>query len=248
MNVKSIKTHKITTKDTDILSVLDKYIKNLKEGSVIVVASKIVAITQGRVLRLTPEEKEELIKKEADFYIPKVQHAFNLYITIKNNYLTYSSGMDESNVEEGVVLWPENPQKVANEIRAYFKKKFQLKKLGIIITDMSAIPLKWGLIAAWIAYSGFEPVNNQTGQPDIFGRNFNYTWEGIATGLAVAAGVVMGEGSQQTPIGVIEDVPFVKFVSHDPSKEELEKQIVKPENDLFGPMLTAAKWEKGGNS
>lgn len=246
MIVSSIKTHKITLEDKDILKILDAHIKNLEERSVVVIASKIIAITQGRVAKMTQEELESFIKSEAQEYIPKELHKHKLYITINNNHLTYSSGVDESNGNGYHILWPENIQDVTNSIRSHLRKKFQLKSVGVIVTDMAALPLRWGLIAGEIAYSGFKPLNDLTGTPDIFGNNFKYTKVGILNGLAASAGVVMGEGAEQTPLGIITDVPFVEFVDNDPTQEELNSLIIKPEEDLYGPMISAAPWKKGG--
>jgi F420-0:gamma-glutamyl ligase len=58
----------------------------------------------------------------------------------------------------------------------------------------------------------------------------------------------MGEGTEQTPIAVISDVPFVKFQQHNPTKEELEFFYIKnKEEDLFAPFLNAVKWHLGKN-
>lgn len=247
MKVEAIKTHKITPgKDKDLFKILDKYIKDFKDGSILVIASKIVAITQGKFAKLTKEEKEKLIKSISSSYIPKEEHKHNLYITITNNILTYSAGIDESNGAGFDILWPDNPQKMANEVRTFLKKRFNVKNVGVIITDMVAIPLQWGIIAGPIAYSGFNPLNILTGKPDVFGRPYKYSKVGIWNGLAVAAGVVMGEGAEQTPLAIIEDVPFVEFQDRDPTEEEIKSLIIEPENDLFGPMMRYAPWKKGG--
>lgn len=244
MKVTAIKTHKITVRDSDITKVLDQYLPDLKENSIVVIVSKIIAIAEGRIFQASLEQLEEIIKKEADQYLPKEVNKYNLYITIKNNYLTFSSGIDESNVENGYVLWPKNPQGSANLIRQYLAKKYSLKNIGVIITDMAALPLQRGIIGGAIAFSGFKPLNDITGTPDLFGREFKYTRVGIYNGLAAAASVVMGEGAEQTPIGLIEDIPFVEFVDRDPSEEELRSIRISFDEDLYGPMLKALDWEK----
>lgn len=246
MIVSAIKTHKITLEDNDILKILDTYIKNLEEKSVVVIASKIIAIAQGRAVQLSPEELDAFIRNEAQEYIPKEHHKHKLYITINNNHLTYSSGVDESNGNGYQILWPENIQDVTNSVRSYLREKFQVKHLGIIVTDMAALPLRWGLIAGEIAYSGFKPLKDLTGTPDVFGNHFKYSKVGILNGLAASAGVVMGEGAEQTPLGIITDVPFVEFVDNNPTQKEMNSLKIKPEEDLYGPMISAAPWKKGG--
>ncbi|MBI2622095.1 coenzyme F420-0:L-glutamate ligase [Candidatus Microgenomates bacterium] len=243
MNVISIKTHKISPQDK-LFDVINKYILKIEEKSIIVVASKIVAIAQGRVTKLTQEEKEKLIKKEADLYLPKSYNKHGLYITIKDNYLTYSAGIDESNANGMYVLWPKNPQEVANSLRSYLQKRYKIQNVGIIITDMLAIPLKWGVIGGAIAYSGFAPIKDLTGTKDMYGREFKYTRVGILHGLAAGAAVVMGEGAEQTPLGIITDVPFVEFQNHNPTRTEHASFKIDPSEDLYGPMLTAVPWKK----
>lgn len=246
MIVTAIKTHKITKKDT-IFAIFDTYIKDFPEKSVLVVASKIIALCEGRAIKLTEEEKEALIKKEASYYIPKEKNKYGLFITIKENYLTHSSGIDESNVADGdSVLWPKNPQKSANAIRRYLVKKYRLKNTGVIISDMAVIPLQKGLMAGAIAYSGFKPFKDITDTEDVFGRKFKYSWEGHLQGIAAAAGVVMGEGAEQTPLGIVTDIPFVEFTANDPTEKELQSIAIKPDQDLYGQLLTAVNWRKGG--
>ena len=111
MQITAVKTHKITASDTDIIPVLDKYLSDFNDKSILVIASKVLAITQGRIVQGSLKEHAEMIKKEADYYLPPEDNAYNLYITRKNNILTYSSGMDESNGNGSVILWPENIQR-----------------------------------------------------------------------------------------------------------------------------------------
>jgi F420-0:gamma-glutamyl ligase len=248
MKITALKTHKITINDNNLLQILDKYVTDFQDKSVLVIASKIVAITQGRVLHATKEEKDELIKKEADYYLLPEENDYKLFITIKDNHLTYSAGMDESNSNGFIVLWPQDVQHEVNLIREYLIKRFNLNYAGVIITDMSAFPMQRGVIAGPIAYSGFLPLHDLTNTDDLFGRKFNFTKQGVLQGLAVAAGVVMGEGTEQTPLAIIEEVPFVEFQDRNPTKVELESLFVSPEQDIFGVLIKAVNWKKGGTS
>ena len=82
MKVTAIKTHKITQKDKDILNILDTYLTKIEENSVIAVTSKIVAICEGRMLP-SSTSKDELVKKEADYFLPKESNQYNVYLTNK---------------------------------------------------------------------------------------------------------------------------------------------------------------------
>lgn len=71
----------------------------------------------------------------------------------------------------------------------------------------------------------------------------------IAGGLASAAVAVMGEGSEQTPLAVINEVPFVDFISNDPTSQELAGYYVSPlEDEPFMPFFGAVQWNKGGRT
>lgn len=245
MKVKAIKTEKVIP-GKKLFEILDKYVDEFSDGSILAITSKIVSICEGRIIRVGDIDKEELIKQEADLYLPRNESKYDLYLTIKDNLLAVSAGIDESNSNGYYVLWPREAQKTANEVREYLQKKFGLKKIGVIITDSKTTPLRWGVTGAAIAYSGIKPLKNLIGTPDIFGRKLKMTKMGILDGLAAAAVLEMGEGDNQTPIAIISDIPFVEFVSKDPSKEELAELKISIDDDVYAPLLKNARWKKGG--
>ncbi len=55
----------------------------------------------------------------------------------------------------------------------------------------------------------------------------------------------MGEGSEQPPLAVVSDLPFVAFQERDPSAEELQQLQIAVADDLYGPLLTSVQWHKG---
>ena len=72
MKVKAIKTHKIKpNKDTDLCLVLNRYLPKLKEGSVIAVTSKIVAICEGRFMKVGEVDKDEIQVASSDGNTPQ---------------------------------------------------------------------------------------------------------------------------------------------------------------------------------
>lgn len=241
MIVNSVKTHKITLAD-NLFDVLDKYIDKLEDGSVVAVTSKIVSITEGRVVKIENADKDELIKQESQYFLPRSTNPYNVSLTMTNDTLIASAGIDESNADGNYVLWPANPQNSANEIRQHLKEKFGLKNVGVIITDSKTTPLRWGVTAIAIAYSGIEPLIDYIGKEDLFGRKFVFEKMSIIDNFACAAAVVMGEGNEQTPIAVISDIPFVVFIDNNPEPDELKISL---DEDLYGPILSKADWKKG---
>lgn len=248
MNVSAIKTHKISASDTDINAVLDAYLTTLEENTIVVITSKIVSICEGRQTLISESSKGTLVDQEAELYLPKEANNYGVYITIKNNILAATAGIDESNSNGYYVFWPKDPQNSANNIRTYLKKKHNLKNLGVLITDSKTTPLRWGVTGIGLSHCGFAAINDIIGTPDIFGRLMQMTKVNVMDGLSAAAAVVMGEGAEQTPLGLITDVPFVKFHDHNPTKEELDLLGINIDDDVYSTFLKSVPWKKGKNS
>jgi len=247
MKVQTFKTKKIRPGD-NLYRIFDSSLPQLTEKSVVVITSKIVALCENRVV--SPQElhkKNELVPREADYYIEPKYNQYGFYLTIKNGVLVAQAGIDASNAAGKLVLWPKDAQKSVETIWKHLRKKFQLKHLGILITDSRLSPLRWGTTGVTIGYCGFAALNDYRGQPDIFGRPLKYTQTAVADGLAASAVLVMGEGNEQTPLAVVTDIPFVKFQLRIPTEGEIKKLRISLEKDVFSPFLNSPLWKRGGN-
>lgn len=252
MNITPIKTRAITKDNSSIYSVLDEHIASLEENTIVAITSKIISICEGNIIKINPEtEKEDkhaLIEKEADLYLDPKENEYGFYLTITNNMLIATAGIDESNGDGYFILWPKDPQKSSNEIREYLQKKFQLKNIGVIITDSKTVILRWGAAGVGLSHSGFKAFNNYVGKEDLFGRTLRFTHANILDGLAAAAVTAMGEGKESTPIALITDIPNIEFQDRNPTKEEIDNATIPLEKDLYAPLLRGAKWIKGKKS
>ncbi len=247
MKITSVKTHKILAGEASLLEVLDTYLPEIKEQSVVAVTSKVVSVCEGRVVKIGEQDKDELIKKECELYLSREKSKYGFSLTIKNNLLIPTAGIDESNGNGYYILWPKDPQKSANEVRAYLQKRFSLANVGVLITDSKTTLLRLGVTGVGMAHSGFKALNDFRGKPDIFGRALKVTQVNVMDALAAATVLAMGESNEQTPLCVIEDVPFVQFQRENPSQEELAELRIALEDDLYAPLLTSVPWEKGHN-
>lgn len=244
MIVKPYKTHKIQPNE-NLFAILDKYLPRLEEKSVIAIASKIVGICEGRVVKkVSKKQKDELIKKEADYYLPRETNKYKTMLTINHNLIVVDAGIDESNSKNQLSLWPEDPQKSVNLIREYLIKKHKIKYLGVILTDSKLTPLRWGVTGYAIVHSGFNAINSYIGKPDIFGRIMQKEKANISDSLAAATVVVTGEGNEQQPFAIITDIPFVTFQKRNPTQKELEDLKIKMEDDIYSSLLTGVTWKK----
>jgi putative folate metabolism gamma-glutamate ligase len=249
MQITPIKTHKITEKDTDILKIIDKYVLELEENSILVVTSKIVSIAEGRIQKINVEteetDKEKLVKEESEYWIDKNENQYGFYLTITQNLLIPTAGIDESNGNGYYILWPEKPYETANKIREHLQEKFHVQNIGVIITDSKTTPLRWGTTGVAIAHSGFTALNDYMGTPDLFDRTMRVTKANVVDGLAAASVVAMGEGQEQTPLAIISQLSKVEFTNRDTTDEEIKQLRIDLDDDVYAPILKRAPWQKG---
>ncbi|MFN8486484.1 MAG: coenzyme F420-0:L-glutamate ligase [Caldilineaceae bacterium] len=246
MNIYTLKTHKIITTNKDLFAILDTYLPSFTEGSILAITSKIIAISEGNVVKIGAVDKQGLIEQEADYFLPPDTNRYGVTLTIKHNLLIPNAGIDESNGNGYHILWPRQPQQTANALRAYLCHRFNIQQAGVIITDSNVTPLRMGVTGVALAHSGFLALNNYVGVSDLFDRPLRMTQANLADALATTAVLLMGEGNEQTPLAVIQDAPFVTFQMRDPTADELDQLQIAREDDLYGALLTNAAWHKGG--
>lgn len=247
MRVQSIQTHPITTADPDLLTILATYIQSFAEQSILAITSKIVSISQGRVVASAGTDRQQLVEAEADYFLPPAASRYGVTLTLKDNLLTPNAGIDESNANGHYVLWPHDPQQVANAVRAWLCQRFGRRQVGVIITDSTPVPLRWGVTGVAIAHSGFLALNDYVGEADLFGRQLRMTKANVAQALAAAAVLVMGEGNEGTPLALMSELPFVQFQERAPTAAELAMLHIDLEDDLYAPLFAGVAWQERAN-
>ncbi len=195
--------------------------KSLKEGDIIVIAEKVIATSQGRVVKLS-EVKEisekakifakkydmderyvELILREASMILGGMRHVILAKV---NDFLIANAGIDQSNAGIGnVVLLPKDLKELVWDYWRKLRKEFRISNFGVIIADSRVQPLRKGTIGIAIATAGFEPVEDLRGQPDLFKRPMEITLRAVADDLTSAAQFLLSEADQQTPVVIIRD-------------------------------------------
>jgi coenzyme F420-0:L-glutamate ligase len=231
MLTQAIKSKIITPGDSLFEAALAALKKQpLGNGDVLVITSKVVAVAQGRVKKISSKQDfDKLVSAEADKIIGKSQ----VTLTLKKGIFIPWAGIDRSNVKKGyAVLWPDQPFKVAQQILNQIKKKYRLKNLGVIISDSHCVPLRNGVTGIAIGYAGFKGVNDLRGKKDLYGNKLEVTQQNIADMLATAANLVMGEAAEQTPFALIKNAP-VQFTTQ---KTDPRESLISPKDCLFSPL------------
>lgn len=243
MIVRPLQTGRIQIVEQSLFRLLDRHVDAMDEGTVLAITSKLVALCQGRFFRVDAVDKQTLIEREADAFLPPQRNPHHVALTITGRRLIPSAGVDESNGDGHYLLWPERPQCVANAVRAYLRDRFSLRAVGVLITDSTTAPLRCGVTGMALAHSGFLALNDYVGAKDVFGRSLRLTKANVAEALAAAAVLVMGEGNEQTPLALITELPFVTFQDGDPTEAELDALRIQPEDDLYAPLLQGVRWK-----
>ncbi len=256
MQITAIRTP-IIHQDDDYKAIIAEQLAaqgGVQEQDIIVIASKIIATAEGRIVTidpsLSPEEKKarkhELVRQEADRYTEPHASKYDIMLTIKDNWMFVNVGIDESNIDDAFLLWPEDPQRAANELWEYLREYFEVQALGVTISDSKSFFLNWGVVGHAIAHCGFEPLRNYIGTEDLFGRTIKMSQSNVMQAVTTAAVIEMGEGAEQTPVGVVSGARAVTFQDRPPTEDELDAMAISLEDDVYAPLLTQADWKEGG--
>lgn len=229
VTIRPIKT-RVFQEGEDLLSFVMDYVKKIREKSVIVVTSKIVALSEKRTaVAENVQTKEKLIRAESELAIP----AKYVWLTVKDGMVMASAGIDESNANGKLILLPKDSFKTARALRIKLREQYGVQHLGVLITDSRTVPLRAGVTGVAVGYAGFRGVKDYRGTQDIFGRKFRFSRTNVADGLAAAATLVMGEGNERRPLALIEDAP-VAFCDR-VNRKELHIDI---KEDMYRPLFS----------
>ena len=203
----------------EIINVISENKTSLKNGDVIVISSKYVSNSQGRVIDTSKIiESEQSIHTAKKFRIkPKFAEVIlresdkifggvsGFVITSSDNILAPNAGIDKSNSDgTKLILYPENPYQVAENIKRKIFFEYNIH-VGIIIVDSRLMPARIGTTGVAISCAGLEPVKDLRGEQDLDGNPLKVTFQATADNLASIANHKMGEGSESQPIAIIRD-------------------------------------------
>jgi dihydrofolate synthase / folylpolyglutamate synthase len=231
-----VRTRPLLPPRDDLWDALDPALPALRNGDVVVITSKVVAIHQGRSIPMAEvADIEELVATEAESWIPKASSRYGITLAIKGGTLIASAGIDASNSNGHFVLWPESPSDAALQIGRRLKQRHGLTDLGVILTDSHCTPLRRGTTGISIGFYGFEALRDYRGTPDIFGRPLAVTLSNRADAIAAAAVGLMGEGAECVPAVVARGWPDLVF-NDEAGQADF---FIPPDEDIFAPLLEA---------
>jgi len=169
----------------------------------------------------------EIIRKRKGLLI--VQH--------KLGFISANAGIDQSNVgphgthQNMVLRLPADPDMSARTIRQGLRSGLSQKSEPappVLIIDSHGRAWREGTVGVTIGLSGLAPVQDLTGQPDMFGYQLQHTQVGLTDQIAAAASLLMGQAAEACPVVVVRGLPF--------TLDETAKaaDVLRPkESDLF---------------
>jgi len=192
---------------------------SIKEGDVLVISSKFLSNSQGRILDIKKSkvcQKASKIAKKFDSNAKFMEIVYResdnilggvagFVMSTTNGILAPNAGIDKSNSKgTKVVLYPEEPYKFAEDIKRKIFLELNLH-VGIIIVDSRLMPARIGTTGVAIACAGIEPTKDLRGEKDLDGNPLKVTFQATADNLASIANHKMGEGDDLHPIAIVRD-------------------------------------------
>ena len=201
----------------ELESTLEKNEIKLEDGDVIVISTKYVSNSQGRIVDLEKIKVSEFGEKIADEFKLKpgiaeviIRESDKIFggiggfvITSADNIMAPNAGIDKSNAKKGkAILYPKDPYLIAEQIR----RKIFLKLLihvGVILVDSRLMPARVGTSGVAISCAGIEPVLDMRSKKDLDGNPLKVTFQAVVDNLATIANHKMGEGGESKPFAIV---------------------------------------------
>jgi coenzyme F420-0:L-glutamate ligase / coenzyme F420-1:gamma-L-glutamate ligase len=213
---------------TLLLDALQRQSLELADHDLVVVTSKVVSKSEGRVVSVgeTLEAKVALVEQEARRVL---RRRGPLRITeTAHGFVNANAGVDLSNTDAGTaVLLPRDPDRSARALRAEIRRRSGVE-VAVVVTDTFGRPWRQGVTDVAIGVAGLRPLLDLRGTADANGRLLDATEVCVADEVAGAAHLVLGKAAA---------TPFALVRGLDPSyfgEGSVAADLVRPvSEDLF---------------
>ena len=190
----------------------------LKHGDIILIAETLISKAEGNVIKLgdiIPSEESIIIAKQSKKDSKLVEAIINesrevvavgpdfIITETKQGFVCANSGIDESNVDEGLATpMPEDADRSAKQIREFLENEFD-EEVAVLITDTQGRAFRNGAVGVAIGCSGINPLWKRAGEKDLYGRELQTSEVATGDELAAAASLIMGQADEGLPVVII---------------------------------------------
>ena len=198
---------------------------SLQADDIVVIAQKIVSLSEGRTVELDgveisraaqelaaqtdkdPRIVELILRESAEI----IRHKPGVIIARHRlGLIGANAGIDQSNIDhadgECALLLPEDPDQSAKTLRAALMASSG-STVGVIISDSMSRPWRLGTIGTAIGSAGVTVLHDRRGESDLYGRELKVTMANRADAIAAAAVLIMGETTELTPVAIVRGLP-----------------------------------------
>ena len=226
----NINQNKITIDDYDVFVIAQKIIS--KSENRYIDLNKVNVSKKAKNLAIELNKNPEFIQAVLD-ESNKVLSTKNGTILVEHKlgYININAGIDLSNIPDQnnlALLLPEDPSKSAKDIQEGLSNKLN-KDISIIVSDSMTRPFRSGVINFALASYNFQSLIDLKGVKDLYNNKIKGTEVAYADELAAAAGIVMGQTSEQKPVILIKGFNYLDKTNLFDAKD----LIVDEEIDLY---------------
>jgi coenzyme F420-0:L-glutamate ligase len=200
----------------------------LAPGDVLVVTSKVVAKSEGRVVALDDDEaaKVALVESEARRVLRR-RGALRITETA-HGFVNANAGVDLSNADDGTaVLLPLDPDRSARRLRAALLVRTGVE-VAVVVTDTFGRAWRNGVTDVALGVAGLRPILDLRGTLDANGRRLEATEVAVADEVAGAANLVLHKAAG-TPFALVRGLD-ASFLGPGTVADAL---VRRPGEDLF---------------
>lgn len=163
----------------------------LRDGDVVVVTSKVVSKSEGR-LRTGDDAAYEQALAEETAYLVASRGPVRIVRT-RLGLVLAAAGIDRSNVERGsIVLLPDDPDASARTLRRQLLA-LTGANVGVVVTDTAGRAWREGQTDIAIGVAGLTPLEELRGRHDSYGNELAVTAPAVADEIAGAAELAQGK-------------------------------------------------------
>ncbi|MGA7834309.1 MAG: coenzyme F420-0:L-glutamate ligase [Acidimicrobiales bacterium] len=185
-----------------VLVALSDANEELRHHDLVVVTSKVVSKSEGRVVEYdgTDEHKVAIVEAEATRIL---RRRGTLRITeTRHGFINANAGVDLSNTDDGTaVLLPKDPDLSARRLRAVIGQRTGVD-VAVVVTDTFGRVWRRGVTDVALGSAGLKPVLDLRGTYDTNGRLLEATEVAIIDEIAGAANLVLHKAAG-TPFALV---------------------------------------------
>lgn len=214
------------TPGTDLARLIADTKVDLRDGDVVVVTSKIVSKSEGRIADSDREgaidaETVRVVARRGDTRIVQTRHGF----------VMAAAGVDASNVAKGsVVLLPVDADASARKLRGDLRALLGVN-VGVVVTDTFGRPWRNGVTDVAIGVAGLDALDDLRGVVDAYGNELQVTVTCIVDEIAAAADLVKGKLSG-VPVAIVRGLRVVR-AAEVPDTQGIRPVVRPADEDMF---------------